>query len=179
MLTVKFDEISEEGLDLKWTEERASLLSYVESFSEIDFDFETPLLSEAKIWKANHSVFVKGRIETTLRLRCVRCLNEFSHPLTSTYELTLHPSKGISLGEEIELDESEMESSFFEEGEIRLSEIACEQIFLEIPYQPLCHEECRGLCPVCGKDLNLFSCKCVKEDLGSGFSALKKLKLES
>ena len=179
MLSVKFDEISDEGLTLKWTEEKAPLLSYVESFSQIDFDFETPLLAEATVWKANHSVFVKGRIETTLRLRCVRCLNEFFYPLTSTYELTLHPSKGTSLGEEIELDESEMESSFFEEGEIRLSEIACEQIFLEIPYQPLCHEECKGLCPGCGKDLNLFSCECVKEAFGSGFSSLKRLKIES
>ena len=179
MRTVKFDEIPDEGLSLKWTEERGSLLAYLESFSQIDFDFETPLLSEATLWKANHSVFVKGRIETLLRLRCVRCLNEFSYPLASAYELTLHPSKETPFDEEVELDESEMESSFFEEGEIRLSEIACEQIFLEIPYQPLCHEECKGLCPGCGKDLNLFSCECVKEDLGSGFSALKKLKLES
>ncbi len=179
MLTVKFDDIPDEGLNLKWTEERASLLAYLETFSQIDFDFETPLLSEARVWKANHSVFVKGRIEVNLRLRCARCLKEFSYPLTSTYELTLHPLKESSLGEEVELDESEMELSFFEGGEIRLSEIACEQIFLEMPYQPLCHEECKGLCPVCGKDLNLSSCGCVKEDLGSGFSALKKLKLES
>ena len=179
MLAIKFDEIPDEGLSLNWSEERASLRAYLESFSQIDFDFETPLQSEAKIWKANHSVFVKGRIETTLRLRCVRCLNEFAYPLASTYELTLHPLKEASFDEEVELDESEMESSFFEEGEIRLSEIACEQIFLEIPYQPLCHEECKGLCSGCGKDLNFFSCQCVKEDFGSGFSALKKLKLES
>ena len=46
---------------------------------------------------------------------------------------------------------------FFEGGEIHLSEIACEQIFLEIPYQPLCQEDCKGLCPQCGRDLNLSS----------------------
>jgi uncharacterized protein len=179
MLTLKLDEIPDEGLDLKWTEERASLLGYLENFSQIDFDFETPLLSEVKIWKAGESVLFKGKIETHLRLQCVRCLKEFSYPLSSTFELTLHHLKGTPFEGETELDVGEMESSFFEGGEIHLSEIACEQIFLEIPYQPLCHEECKGLCPVCGKDLNLSSCECAKEEFVSGFSVLKKLKLES
>jgi len=72
----------------------------------------------------------------------------------------------------------EMESSFFEGGELHLSEIACEQIFLEIPYQPLCHEECKGLCPGCGKDLNLLSCECIRDEGSSSFSILKQLKLD-
>ncbi len=109
----------------------------------------------------------------------MRCLKEFFYPLSSTFELTLHPLKGASFEEETELEVGEMELSFFEGGEIHLSEIACEQIFLEIPYQPLCRGECKGLCPVCGKDLNLSSCECVKEEFVSGFSVLKKLKLES
>jgi uncharacterized protein len=179
MLTLKLDEIPDEGLDLKWTEERASLLAYLEHFSKIDFDFETPLLSEVKIWKAGRSVLMKGKVETNLRLQCVRCLKQFSYPLSSVFELTLHPLKGASLHEEVELEAEDMEASFFEGGEIHLSEIACEQIFLEIPYQPLCREECKGLCPVCGKDLNLSPCECVKEECVSRFSALKKLKLES
>ena len=166
------------GLDLKWTEERASLLAYLEDLSKIDFDFETPLQSEVKIRKAGQSVLITGKVETTLRFQCVRCLKEFSYPLSSTFELTLHPSKEAPSEEETELGSEEMESSFFEGGEIHLSEIACEQIFLEIPYQPLCQEECKGLCPVCGKDLNLSSCECVKEEFASGFSALKKLKLD-
>ncbi len=179
MFTLKLDEIPEEGLNLKWTEETAFLRAYLENFSKIDFDFETPLLSEVKIWKADQSVFMKGKIETNLRLQCVRCLREFFHPFFSTFELTLQSFKGDSFNEETELDAGEMESSFFAGGEIHLSEIACEQIFLEIPYQPLCHEDCKGLCPGCGKDLNLSSCECVKEEFASGFSILKKLKLES
>jgi uncharacterized protein len=178
MLTLKLDEIPDEGLSLKWTEERASLLAYLENLSQIDFDFEAPLLSEVKILKAGQSVLIKGRVETNLRLHCVRCLKEFSYPLSSTFELTLHPLEGTSFEEETGLEEGETESSLFEGGEIHLSEIACEQIFLEIPYQPLCHEECKGLCSVCGKDLNLFSCECVKEEFVSGFSVLKKLKIE-
>jgi len=178
MLTLKLDEIPDEGLDLKWTEERASLLAYLKNFSQIDFDFETPLLSEVKIWKTGRSVLMRGRVETHLRLVCVRCLKEFSYPLSSNFELNLHPLKESYFEEETELDVDEMESNFFEGGEIHLSEIACEQIFLEIPYQPLCNEECKGLCPVCGKDLNFSSCECAKEEFVSGFSVLKKLKID-
>ncbi len=49
MFTLKLNDIPDEGLDLRWKEERASLLAYFEDLSNIDFDFETPLQSEAKI----------------------------------------------------------------------------------------------------------------------------------
>lgn len=178
MFTIKLDEIPDEGLDLKWQEERASLLPYLGGFSRIDFDLETPLQSEAKIKKAGQSVLITGKVETTLRLQCIRCLKEFSYPLSSTFELTLHPSKEAPSEEEVELASDEMESSFFEGGEIHLSEVACEQIFLEIPYQPICQEDCKGLCSICGKDLNLSPCGCLKEKFTSGFSVLQKLKLD-
>ena len=178
MFTLKLDEIPEEGLDLKWQEERASLLAYLEDLSRIDFDFESPLQSEVKVRKTGRSVLITGKVQTTLRLECARCLKEFSYPLSSIFELTLHPLKEAPSEEEIELGSEELESSFFKGEEIHLSEVACEQIFLEIPYQPICREDCKGLCPICGKDLNLSSCECVKEDFSSGFSALQKLKLD-
>ena len=178
MLNLKLDEIPEEGLNLKWSEERASLLAYLKDLSRVDFDFETPLQSEVKVQKAGQSVLIAGKVQTNLRLQCVRCLKEFTYPLTNDFALTLHSLKEAPSEEEIELGREEMESSFFEGGEIHLSEIACEQVFLEIPYQPLCQEGCKGLCSICGKDLNLSPCECVKEEFPSGFSTLKKLKLD-
>jgi uncharacterized protein len=178
MLTFKLDDIPVEGLNLTWTEEKSSLLAYLENFSHIDFDFETPLHSEVKIWRTGRSVLMRGKVTTTLRMRCVRCLKEFPFPISSTFDLTLYPLKETSFAEDVELSKNDMESGFYEGGEIHLSEIACEQIFLEIPYQSLCHEACKGLCPRCGKDLNLNSCDCAKEEFVSSFSALKKLKLD-
>jgi uncharacterized protein len=179
MLTVPLDDIPPEGLSLTWVEEKSSLSTYIETFAHIDFDFDSPLQGEARIDKAGRSVLIQGKVEASLRFRCVRCLREFSYPLSSTFEVTLHPLKNSSLGEETELSPEDMESSFFEGEEIHLSEIACEQIFLDIPYQPLCQEACKGLCPVCGKDLNLGSCSCSKEEVPSSFAALQKLKLDS
>ena len=177
MLTLKLDEIPDEGLDLKWTDEPASLSGYLKNLSHIDFEFENPIQSEVKIRKAGQSILIKGEVQTILSLQCVRCLKRFSSPLTSIFELILHPLKETFFGEATELSEKEMELSFIDKGEIHLTEIACEQIFLEIPLQPLCCEKCKGLCPNCGRDLNLSSCHCVKEEFESGFSVLRKLKL--
>ena len=77
MFTLKLDEIPEEGLELEWKEERTSLLAYLKDLSRIDFDFETPLQSVAKIKKASGLVFISGKVETILRLQCVRCLKNF------------------------------------------------------------------------------------------------------
>ena len=178
MLVLKIDKIPEEGLNLSWAEDQPSLMAYLETLSQIDFEFEAPLQSEARILKMGQSILIEGKVQTRLRLRCVRCLTEFAYPLSLTFELTLHSIKEGAFPEETELEKEDMERSFLEGGEIRLSEIACEQVFLEIPYQPLCQEKCKGLCPVCGKELNLSSCSCVKEEFRSGFSALQKLKLD-
>ncbi len=179
MFTLKLDELTEERLDLTWEEGRASLSSYLKTLSQIDFDFETPLEVKAAIWRAGKSILIKGTLRTTLQLRCVRCLKEFSYPLSSAFDLTLYPLNEAPSEEETELSGEDMERGFFEGGEIRLSEIACEQVFLEIPYQPFCQEGCKGLCPKCGRDLNFSSCDCGKEELETGFSALRNLKLDS
>jgi uncharacterized protein len=178
MFTLDADRITEEGLTVDWKEEPASLSSYLENFSKIDFLFEKALEATATVWKVGQSIMVKGSLRVLLRLQCVRCLEDFSYPLSSTFEVALFPAKEASLEEEVELGEDEMESNFYEGGEIHLSEIACEQIFLEIPYQPLCHEDCKGLCPVCGKDLNRAPCDCRREEPKTGFAVLKKLKLD-
>jgi uncharacterized protein len=180
MFTLDVERITEEGLTLEWKEEPAALSSYLGNFSQIDFHFEKALEATATVWKVGQSIMVKGSLNALLRLQCVRCLEEFSYPLASTFEVALFPAKEASLEEEeVELGEDEMESNFYEGGEIHLSEIACEQIFLEIPYQPLCHEDCKGLCPECGKDLNHAPCGCRREEPETGFAVLKKLKLDN
>jgi uncharacterized protein len=177
MFTLKLEDIPEEGLNLNWQESRDSIMAYVGQLSQIDFEFESPLQAEAKVFRAGQSVVVQGVLRAVLRLQCVRCLKEFSSPISSTLDLTLLPTKGGTSEEEVELKEDDMESAFFEEGEIRLSELTCEQVFLDMPAQPLCEEGCKGLCPVCGRNLNLDPCQCQRDEPESAFAALKKLKL--
>jgi uncharacterized protein len=177
MFTLKLEDIPDEGLNLNWQESRDSIMAYVGQLSQIDFEFESPLQAEARVFRTGQSIVVQGTFRTVLRLQCVRCLKEFSSPVSSTLDLTFLPREGDRSEEEVELKEDDMESAFFEGGEIRLSELACEQVFLDMPAQPLCEEGCKGLCPVCGRDLNLGPCHCQREEPESAFAALKKLKL--
>ena len=178
MFSIKLDEIPEEGLNLTWEEPRDSLGAYIRTLSSVDFEFETPLAGEARIERIGQAYLVRGKVQARLRLSCVRCLKEFEYPILSPFQISLHPVQEGGFEEEVELAEEDMESAFFEGGELHLSEIACEQVFLEIPYQPLCGEGCKGLCPKCGRDLNASSCDCVQDDWKTGFSALRHVKID-
>ena len=58
-----------------------------------------------------------------------------------------------------------------------LEAIIREQIILMVPLKPLCREDCRGLCPNCGANLNLESCDCKTDKSDSPFAQLAKLKI--
>jgi uncharacterized protein len=178
MVTVNVEEIPEEGLSLSWEEEGSSLLSIGGDPAKVPLAFEGPVHAEARIERAGRSFLVRGTFKAVLRLQCSRCLDEFSYPLSTGFEVTLFPLKGTELPDEVELTEEEMESDFFEEGEILLTEMVWEQVLLEAPVQPLCKETCKGLCPVCGTDLNLSTCGCDRTGSESKFSALRTLKLD-
>ena len=69
--------------------------------------------------------------------------------------------------------------NFIEGDELDTADLLLGQIALELPMQPLCTPECRGLCPRCGADLNLGDCGCGGETgPGSKFSKLKDLKIK-
>lgn len=67
---------------------------------------------------------------------------------------------------------------FISEKEIELDEIVRSEIYLALPMKFLCKEDCKGLCPVCGKNLNRERCNCQKMTGHPAFLKLKELKLK-
>ena len=67
----------------------------------------------------------------------------------------------------------------FEGDVIDFRDAVQEQVIMAIPMQPLCREDCRGLCPGCGANLNLEKCRCRPDDVDPRLAILKKLKLDS
>ena len=61
------------------------------------------------------------------------------------------------------------------EGMLDVGELARTLFYLELPQRVLCKDDCRGLCPVCGTDLNLSTCSCKQVKKGNGLEGLKKL----
>ena len=91
-----------------------------------------------------------------------------------SFELLYVPPLGT--GDEHELGEDDLSLGFYQDGVIDVDDLAREQIELALPMARLCTEECRGLCPECGANLNLVDCACSKEQVDIRWAALKELK---
>jgi uncharacterized protein len=128
-----------------------------------------------EISKAKHGFDLVGHLNALLRVDCSRCLVTFDVPLVQDFFLTLvadkSPEKGTSHGE----DE---EAALFPcaEGRADLVEMVSEQIYLNLPLKPVCREDCKGLCPVCGASRNVTDCDCRTEDLDPRLTPLLDLK---
>jgi uncharacterized protein len=70
-----------------------------------------------------------------------------------------------------------MISTTYEGDEIDFTTEIAEQILLEIPFKPLCSDDCRGLCSDCGAELNVTACGCGQKNVNLKFTALNNLKL--
>ncbi len=137
--------------------------------------FDAPLRVQAKISRAAGRFFFQGTIRGAIRIRCDRCLEPFHRELESDFHVSLvFPRKGADQ-EEIELLDEEMEVDFVKGDTIDLGDMVREQIYLSLPMSAICREDCRGLCPVCGANLNERSCRCRKAE---GHPAFSKLRLK-
>jgi uncharacterized protein len=136
-----------------------------------------PLKSSIRISKAGSKFVVDGSLSGTLQLRCDRCLDSFHSDLKSDFRLFLSLPSSVTDQSELELLEEDMAVDFIIGDEIDLSEVVRGQIYLSLPMKTLCGEECLGLCPVCGANLNLEACDCRRQSGHPGFTELKKLRL--
>ncbi len=124
------------------------------------------------------SLRLKGKVELELVTYCVRCGARIRCPLSGELERVLLKGPPPDLPEDLELSESELDQAYYESEDVDLAPFFKEQAALDTPLQPLCKEDCEGLCHVCGADLNVESCTCEREDGHPGLAVLRDLKIE-
>jgi uncharacterized protein len=102
-----------------------------------------------------------GRLQARLQVMCGRCLEPFTLPVDTQVELTYvpHPAQAAS-EEEVELSQDDLTTAFYRDQTLDLGEMVREQFYLALPMSPLCREDCKGLCPRCGTNLNQGTCAC-------------------
>ncbi|MEN2986558.1 MAG: DUF177 domain-containing protein, partial [Thermodesulfovibrionaceae bacterium] len=127
------------------------------------------------IEKKGLEVFIKGIVSGEIELQCSRCLKEFKMPIKTTVEVSYHPLEELKKEELIELKSDEMEVDFYRDGIIDTENIIRDQIFLSIPMKPLCSEECKGICPLCGVNLNEENCYCSSREIDPRLAILQTL----
>lgn len=114
----------------------------------------------------------EARLNMSLLVECSRCLKKITYPLEANFSLVLKAGTGPA-------DEDSDENVIFfdpQEEEADLSVIIADEIGINSPMQPLCKEDCKGLCASCGANLNKKACGCRTETVSSAFEALRKLK---
>lgn len=134
--------------------------------------FEKPIKVEIKVAKSQDQLICRGKVQTSVKLECSRCLAPYDKDLSSDLDFVIDLS-GNSAGVK-----SEEEDYFFVDSNatfFEIDDLVREAIILSLPLKPLCSEDCKGLCPICGTDLNRSQCSCVKEKTDSRWDQLKGL----
>ena len=118
-----------------------------------------------------------GSLSAAVEIDCDRCLALVSLPVDKTFDLLYIPP--LRAEEEKELEDDDLSVAFYQRQVIDLDDLVREQIELALPMGRLCREECRGLCPRCGTNLNEAECTCAADLADSRWGALGGLKFES
>jgi uncharacterized protein len=128
--------------------------------------------------RAGGEVRIQGRYSVELGAQCDRCLGRARFPLDAGFDLFYRPASNIAREEEVEIDEGEAEIGFYENGGLELEDVLREQVMLTLPMQRVCSEDCKGICPVCGRNRNETACDCKIESTNDRWGALRNLELK-
>lgn len=111
----------------------------------------------------------KGIISTRAELVCSRCLEALIWPIST--------DMSFSVGDEPESQAQDKDENylFYGSGLVDLEPLVGEYIVTELPFTPVCREDCQGLCPACGSNRNLGSCSCKNDDIDPRWEKLKNL----
>jgi len=140
--------------------------------------FVAPITAKLSVEREYDHIRAHGEVSATVGLTCSRCLADFTQELHTSFTIFYEPASVGPQDEEVELSEEDLVSIPYEGDEIDFTPEIVAQIITEIPYKPLCREECKGLCASCGVDLNVSQCTCDKGALSLKFSALKDFKVD-
>jgi uncharacterized protein len=168
-MAIKINDILPEGLTLDLAQK---LDLFDEGIASTEFT------ANLSIKPSGGGVFhITGRVQADPVLECSRCLKDFSYHVDTELSIDLAPMKILGTSPEHELDRSELDMEFYQGEEIEPLDFIKEQLLISLPMVPLHRPDCKGLCAVCGTDLNEADCGCRKDGLeGFGaFSALKDL----
>jgi uncharacterized protein len=124
------------------------------------------LQGSLNLTRTSLGILVEGSLQGKLGLECVRCLSSYDQILTALFEdLFVYPASRaddplLAIPETAILD---------------LTPVLREYLLLDVPIQPLCRPDCKGLCPICGESISENKCDHHETEIDPRFEVLKKL----
>ncbi len=173
-MKIDIEDIPEAGLSVDVSASSSELIAIA---GKLDFTLSAPVQAHLEMLRTGGEVQVSGEIKAALGFVCSRCLKEFAYPVDSAFSLFYTRQRQTE--KEKELTKADFDVNLLASNEIDTTEILLGQLTLEAPMKPLCREECKGLCPNCGADLNEGSCGCAeRHKTDSRFAGLKDFKVK-
>jgi DUF177 domain-containing protein len=145
------------------------------TFVDTEVDAESArVAASAELARTGTEVLVRGKIAGEASMVCSRCAGPAKVVLDGTFEVLFLPRDADAPKTD---DGEAVDVSVYENDEIDLEETIREELLVALPYAPLCAEDCKGLCPTCGKDLNEGPCACP-EPRDERLAALRDIKVD-
>jgi uncharacterized protein len=139
---------------------------------------EGPVRVGLVVNKTEELYTVRGDARVVVRLVCARCMGEFQSELSEELYLVIRRlavgEPGLHAQDEAQ-DDADLVIVPPEEHLVDLTERLREAVILAIPFVALCRDDCQGLCPQCGADLNAGPCGCAEDQVDPRWEPLRKL----
>jgi DUF177 domain-containing protein len=169
-MLIEVSQIPPEGLDVTLPVE------------ELDLGTSTELwVSPARVsgglhvHRSGRGLLISGTFSGEVQLVCGRCIEQFRFETQDRFQVYCEIPTPAQAAEEHGLADDELDVTYLEDGRINTEHLLRENILLSLPVQPLCHEDCRGLCPRCGANLNLGACGCTETQADPRLAILRRL----
>jgi len=135
-----------------------------------------PITGQVRLHRTNRGIFVDGVAEVPVELECTRCLKTFTQKFELPIRELFYPVIDVETGLPVAAPEDDDLSYPIDQNHtLDLREAIRQNLLLALPIKTLCKEDCAGLCPQCGKDLNDGPCDCVPDTEDDRFAALRQL----
>ena len=126
--------------------------------------------------KVIKDIRLRGRLATTIEMTCARCLEPVAQDVKRDFELLYRPLGADAGRDELSVTDAEAEIGYYQGEGVLLEDVLREQILLALPLKVTCREDCKGLCPHCGKNLNQEQCSCEVPLEDPRWQALKDIR---
>ena len=119
---------------------------------------------------------LKASVAYEQTVECMRCLQPLVQAIESEVELMIFIERAEASPGEYELAASDLGVIYLESDILDLEPILMEQLHLNVPMGATCRDDCEGLCPQCGTNLNAGSCDCQKSSADLRWTGLSELR---
>ena len=106
---------------------------------------------DVHVSRVQQGIMAEADCSAKIEMECTHCLEPFTGTLSAHFE-ELFAFRFLR-------ENTEAENTLPESGYMELADLVRDYLVMEIPYAPICKEDCKGLCPVCGKNLNEGPCE--------------------